>query len=157
LDLGVSGVLPDAGLLVTWRPVRWLHAQAGGGFNIISPGLRAGVTAICPRILPFSLTAEAGHYFQGNANAVVNGLTGQGDDIAILRKVGYDYANVLLGLTSGGKRYVYYFRAGATFLRTTLSNFQETVGQIAATPVEASDLHLSYHGPTVKFGMIAFY
>jgi hypothetical protein len=157
LDLGISGILPDFGLLATWRPYSWVHAQVGAGFNLISPGIRGGLTTINPLVIPFSLTGEVGHYFDGNANRLVNSLTGQGNDIAILRQVGYDYVNVLVGLTSGGKHFVYYFRTGMTYVRATVHDFQETASSLAKTPVEASDVHVTYHGPTLKFGVIAFY
>ena len=157
LDLGVSGVLPDAGLLATWRPYRWLHGQLGFGYNIISPGIRTGITAINPWYFPISLTGEAGHYFNGNANSAVSSLTGQGSDVAILRAVGYDYANLLAGITSGGQHFVFYFRAGMTYMRATINNFQESASKLAGSSMEASNPQLTYHGPTLKFGMIVFY
>ena len=157
LDLGISGILPDLGLLATWRPYPWLHAQLGPGFNVISPGLRCGATVINPWFFPISLTGEIGHYFEGDANGMVKSLTGQSSDIAILRKVSYDYANALVGFTSSGRHFVFYFRAGVTTMRATVNNFQETVSKLGGTTMETSDARLSYYGPTVKFGMIALY
>jgi hypothetical protein len=156
LDLGVSGILPDTGLLLTWRPRRWIHAQLGGGFNLISFAIRGGVTLISPRWVPLSLTAEGGHYFDGDANNSVRWLSGQNEDIASLRKVGYDYLNALVGLTTSGRRFSFYFRVGVTWMRTTVNDFQQTVNQAANLGLDASDPKVTYRGPTTKFGMIVF-
>jgi hypothetical protein len=156
LDLGVSGILPDTGLLLTWRPRRWIHAQLGGGFNVISFAIRGGVTLISPRWVPLSLTAEAGHYFDGDANKSVRWFSGQNEDIASLKKVGYDYLNALVGLTTSGRRFSFYFRVGVTWMRTTVNDFQQTVNQAANLGLEASDPKVTYLGPTIKFGMIVF-
>jgi hypothetical protein len=157
LDLGLSGVLPDFGLLATFRPYAWLHAQVGAGYNLISPGIRCGATVINPWFFPVSLTGEAGHYFEGDANGMVNSLTGEGGDIAVLRKVSYDYGNLLVGLAWGGKHFVFYLRAGVTAMRATLKSFQEAVSKTSGAPMETSDPSLSYHGPTLKLGLLAFY
>jgi hypothetical protein len=156
LDLGVSGFLPDTGLLLTWRPRRWIHAQLGGGFNVISFAIRGGVTLISPRWVPLSLTTEGGHYFDGDANKSVRWFSGQNQDIASLRKVGYDYLNALVGLTTSGRRFSFYFRVGVTWMRTTVNDFQQTVNQTANLGLDASDPKVSYRGPTIKFGMIVF-
>ncbi len=157
VDLGVSGVLPDFGLLATWRPYPWVHAQAGVGWNAISLGLRGGATVINPWFVPLSLTGEVGHYFEGDANDRIESLTGRDSDLAVLRKVSYSYANALVGLTTSGQHFVFYFRAGVTRLWATVKGFQETVSELAGTPMETSDAELSYYGPTVKLGMIVLY
>src|SRR5690349_18831998 len=60
------GVMMDAGLpdganaALVFRPVSWLRAHGGGGYNMISKGVRAGLT-----LLPFgagpSATLEGGY------------------------------------------------------------------------------------------------
>jgi hypothetical protein len=157
IDLGISGVLPDFGLLATWRPYAWLHAQAGLAYNIISPGIRCGATVINPWFVPISLTGELGHFFEGNANGMIKSLTGQDSDIAVLRKVSYSYANALVGFTSGGQHFVYYVRAGFTRMWATLNNFDETVSKMAGSSMETSDAKLSYFGPTLKTGMLVLF
>lgn len=156
LDLGVSGILPDTGLLLTLRPIRWIHVQLGGGYNVISYAIRGGVTWLGPEWLPLSLTAEGGHYFDGDANKAVRWFSGQNDDIASLKKVGYDYVNALVGMTYQGRRFSFYVRGGVTWMRTTVNDFQQTVTRATNLDVEVSDPKITYRGPAVKFGMIVF-
>jgi hypothetical protein len=157
VDLGFSGVLPDLGLLATWRPYSWLHAQAGVGWNILSPGIRCGATVVNPWFVHVSLTGELGHYFDGDANGIIKDLTGQDSDIAVLKKVSYTYTNALVGYTSSGRHFVFYLRAGMTRMWVTLHEFDKTVSKLAGNPIEASDAKLSYTGPTAKFGMIVLF
>jgi hypothetical protein len=157
VDIGFSGVLPDLGLLATYRPYVWLLAQAGLAYNFISPGIRCGATLTNPWFVPVSLTGELGYFFEGNANGMVKSLTGQDSDIAVLRKVSYGYANALVGFTSGGQHVVYYLRAGFTRMWATLNNFDETVSKLAGTSMETSDARVSYFGPTVKLGLVVLF
>jgi hypothetical protein len=157
VDLGFSGVLPDFGLLAAWRPYSWLHAQAGVGWNLISPGIRGGATVVNPWIVPISLTGELGHYFEGDANGLIKSLTGQDSDIAVLQKVSYNYANLLVGFTSRANHFVFYFRAGVTSMWATVNNFEETVSKLAGTSMETSEAKVSYYGPTAKFGLVVLY
>jgi hypothetical protein len=156
LDLGVSGILPDTGLLLTMRPIRWIHIQLGGGYNVISYAIRGGVTLLGPEWLPLSLTGEGGHYFDGDANKAVSWVSGQSEEIASLKKVGYDYMNALVGMTSQGRRLSFYLRGGVTWMRTTVRNFQQSVNQATGLDFVVSDPKVSYRGPAVKFGMIVF-
>src|SRR5690349_2181878 len=75
------GVMMDAGLpdganaSLVFRPLSWLRAHGGGGHNMVSVGVRGGVT-----LLPFgsgpSATIEAGHYFDGDANGLARRWAG---------------------------------------------------------------------------------
>src|SRR4051812_24566732 len=68
------GLMVDAGVpdfmqgSIVLRPEKWLRASVGGGYNMISKGVRGGLS-----ILPFgrgpSATVEVGHFFEGDANA----------------------------------------------------------------------------------------
>ena len=62
--------MPDgAAVSVVYRPFRWLRTELGGSYNMISKGVRGGVT-----LMPFgmgpSATLEAGRYFDGDANGL---------------------------------------------------------------------------------------
>src|SRR5438477_8211508 len=98
------GLMTDAGLpdgvngSLVFRPARWVRAHVGGGYNMISSGVRGGVT-----LAPFgwgpSVSLEGGHYFEGNANGLARKAAGADfKDSAVLERVGYDYANGHLGL-----------------------------------------------------------
>src|ERR1700690_2945931 len=70
------GVMADAGLpdganaSLVFRPLRWLRVHGGGGYNMVSAGVRGGATVV-PFGMGPSATLEAGHYFDGNANGAV--------------------------------------------------------------------------------------
>jgi hypothetical protein len=157
LDLGVSGILPDAGLLLTGRPLRWINLQMGVGYNGISPAVRGGLTVINPYLVPLSLTVEGGHYYEGDANRIVRLWNSKTQDIASLRRFSYDYVNLLGGLETGGEHFSFYIRGGLTWMRTTVRDLQQSVRDVAHIEILAADPHISYRGPTLKFGMIYFY
>src|SRR5450432_1992146 len=81
--LPVLGIMADAGIpdgfqgSLVLRPAFWLRASLGGGYNMISKGVRGGLS-----LLPFgrgpSLTVEAGHFFDGDANATARKFAGAG-------------------------------------------------------------------------------
>src|SRR5947207_135786 len=92
-----AGVPDGAQASLVLRPWKALRFSLGGGYNMISKGVRAGVS-----ILPFgrgpSLSVEAGRFFDGDANAAARKYMSSLDDVSILQRVGYDYANAHLGL-----------------------------------------------------------
>src|SRR5438445_421418 len=65
------GMMADAGLpdganaSLVFRPARWIRMHGGGGYNMISGGVRAGVTLLAPFVVAPSGTLEVGHYFDG--------------------------------------------------------------------------------------------
>jgi len=156
LDLGVSGVLPDTGLLLTLRPGAWLHLQLGAGYNGLSPGLRAGVTLINPIVIPLSLTLEGGHYYEGDGNTAVHWFSPGTRDVASLRHFSYDYLNLHVGLAFESRHFCFYVRGGVTWMRTTVKDFSQSVHDIALVDLQASDPKIQYRGPSAKIGFIVF-
>jgi len=156
LDFGVSGVLPDAGLLLTLRPWQWMHIQLGPGYNGLSPAIRGGVTLVNPYVVPLSLTWEGGHYFEGDANKAVRWFGNETQDVASLSRFNYDYMNVLGGLIFGEKHLLFYVRGGVTWMRTTAVDFQQSVHDVAKLDLQASDPRIRYRGPSAKFGVMYF-
>jgi hypothetical protein len=156
LDLGISGILPDAGLLLAGRPVRPIHVQLGAGFNGIGYGIRGGLTLINPYFIPLSLTWEGGHYFESDANRAVRWFSKDTQDVASLKRFSYDYMNLLAGIALENRSYAFYLRAGVTWMRTTVKDFQQSVNDVAHTNLVASDPKIRYRGPTLKLGMIFF-
>jgi hypothetical protein len=156
IDFGVSGVLPDAGLLLTARPGTWLHVQLGAGYNGLSPGVRAGVSLINPIVIPLSLTLEGGHYFEGDANKAVHWFSPDTRDITSLKHFSYDYMNLLGGLTIQERHFCFYIRGGVTWMRTTVKDFSQSVQEVAQVDLQAEDPKVHYRGPSAKIGVIVF-
>lgn len=157
VDVGLSGMLPDAGLLLGWRPTRWLRMQGGGAYNGLALGVRGGATLVNPFVLPLSITCEGGHFFGGDANKAVRWFKGSAREIASLRRLSYDYFNLLGGLELEGRHVSFYLRGGVTWMRTTVKDFQQTVEDVAPIGLQAGALKVSYRGPTLKLGVAYFY
>jgi hypothetical protein len=156
LNAGISGILPDVGLHFVYRPFRFLRAGVGLGHNLIKPGVQASVSLINPYFLPLSLTGEIGQFFEGDVNSAINRFAGQKTDLAILHKVGYRYANALLGLELGSRRMTFYIRGGATTMNMTLKGFDQVLKQSVDPNARSSDPRLSYTGPTLKLGLVVY-
>jgi hypothetical protein len=118
-DVGV----PDGTMLsFVYRPIDLARFHAGAGYNGVSPGLRLGGA-----LLPFgygpSLSLEYGHYFEGDANGLVEKFTGplkEGNEV--LERFGYDYVSMRAGIELGGDRFTFFARGGITWLRSTIHN-----------------------------------
>ena len=171
-SLPVIGLMTDAGLpdgltgSLVVRPLSWLRLHGGGSYNMISPGVRAGVT-----LIPFgwgpSLSAEAGHYFEGDANNLVRRFAGPSyDSNAALQRVGYDYANAHLGLEFGSRRATFYIHGGVSYIRATVHQLNDVVAaqsQSAAgdsgsgTQVSIKqDPVIRAFTPSIKLGLIVY-
>jgi hypothetical protein len=167
--LPLLGVMVDAGLpdganaSLVFRPYSWLRAHGGGGYNMISGGLRAGVT-----LVPFgagpSATIEVGHYFDGNANGLARRFAGSTFSSAMLERVGYDYANAHLGLDFGSERVTFYIHGGMSYIRAQIHNFDSVVSSTASenggngsTEISiAKDPTLQAWVPSAKLGLIVY-
>jgi hypothetical protein len=151
LGLMADAGLPDgANLSLVFRPFSWLRAHGGGGYNMISTGVRAGVT-----LVPFgagpSATIEGGHYFDGNANGVAQRFAGGTFQSALLERVGYDYANAHLGLELGSRRVTFYIHGGMSYIRAQIHNFDSVVASQAASSGGNGSTEISINqDPTVK-------
>jgi hypothetical protein len=159
LDVG----LPDgANASLVFRPLRYLDVHAGGGHNMISPGVRAGVAAHLPTFVSPAIAAEAGHYFTADANKAVARL-GLGDsDDPLLREVGYDYANLHVGVEIGRERVQFYLHAGWSVVRGKLRNVDEAVAESADaedgfTVEVREDPTITLVTPSAKLGLAVFF
>lgn len=165
------GLMADAGLpdgingSLVFRPARWVRAQIGGGYNLVSSGVRAGVT-LAPFGFGPSLTFEGGHYFEGNANGAVRKFAGETyKDSAVLERVGYDYANAHLGLEIGYRRVTFYLHGGMSYIRARVHNFDSLVESEAnANGASSSGTEISIKQdpivravvPSAKLGFIVY-
>jgi hypothetical protein len=157
LDLGVSGVLPEGGLLLTGRPARWAHIKLGMGFNGIGFAIRGGMTLVNPFVVPVSLTWEGGHYFEGDANRVVHWFSSDRPEIAALKRFSYDYMSLLAGLEVGNRQFTFFVRAGLTWMNATVKDFQKSVNDLAHIDVVASNPQIHCQGPALKLGTVVFF
>jgi hypothetical protein len=158
LDLGLSGPLPDIGVMAAYEPFRFLRVAGGLDHNLIGFGVKGSVSVINPFVVPLSLTTEFGHFFETDANGTVRKFNSkQKMDVASLKKVGYDYVNLLLGFEAGSRLIRFYLRAGTTFTRATASDFQQSLTQSGVVVSRASDPEISYQGPTFKLGLFFFF
>ena len=164
------GVMADAGLpdganaSLVFRPLRWLRVHGGGGYNMVSAGLRAGATVV-PFGMGPSATLEGGHYFDGNANGAVQRFAGQSFSSPLLERVGYDYANFHLGLDLGYRRVTFYIHGGMSYVRAQVHNLDSVVSSQApasdgngTTEISLKqDPTLRAWFPSAKLGLIFYF
>jgi hypothetical protein len=160
----VDAGLPDgANASLVLRPFSWLRAHGGGGYNMISKGVRIGAT-----LLPFgsgpSATLEAGHYIDGDANGLAQRFAGSSFASPLLERVGYDYANAHLGLDFGSRRVTFYIHGGMSYVRADVHNLDSVVASTASmnggngsTEISiAKDPTVRAWFPSAKLGLIVY-
>jgi hypothetical protein len=165
--LPAVGVMADVGLpdgaggSLVFRPAKWVRLTGGGTYNMISSGLRAGVS-----LLPFgwgpSLSVEGGHYFDGNANNLVRKFAGSSyQSNSVLERVGYDYANAHLGLDLGFRRVTFFIHGGMSVIRASVHNLDEAI-QSQSSSSSSTQLSVKQDPiiraltPSAKLGLIVY-
>jgi hypothetical protein len=161
LGLMLGAGVPDGATgSLTYRPVSWARAEVGMAYNMISRGVRAGVT-----LIPFgagpSATLEAGHYFDGNANGIARSIAGSGfHDSAILQRVGYDFANAHLGLDFGMRRVVFFLHGGMSYIHARIHDVNDQVSGPTSpggtTVTFNQDPTVRVVTPSAKLGLIFY-
>lgn len=161
LGLGLGAGIPDGATVSgVYRPFSWLRAEVGGSYNMISKGVRGGVTLV-PFGMGPSATLEAGHYFEGDANGIARKFAGAGfDDNAVLQRIGYDYANAHLGLDFGMRRVVFFIHGGMSYIRANVHNINSELaasGDTGGTTVTFNqDPTVRIITPSVKLGFVFY-
>lgn len=155
LDVGV----PDgAGLSLAFRPISMLRLTAGPASNGVGPGIRGSVAFVPFRtVVTPTLSLEGCHYFPGDANALLGGLIGGGQAVPVLSQLSYDYVAGHLGVELGSpKRFVFFLRAGLTYLTTTLRGMDQVLAGASGGMgnVEVADPVFRATLPTVKLGFL---
>jgi hypothetical protein len=164
------GVMADAGLpdganaSLVFRPLRWLRVHGGGGYNLVSAGIRTGATVV-PFGMGPSATLEAGHYFDGNANGAVQRFAGQSFSTPLLERFGYDYANFHLGLDLGSHRVTFYIHGGMSYVRAQVHNLDGLVASQAPSSDGNGSTEISLKQdptvrawvPSAKLGLIFYF
>jgi hypothetical protein len=156
--LADGGAPGGAGLAGVFRPWHFLRVEGGVNWNYVSYGLRGGVT-----VIPFewgltpTLHLEGGHFFPGDASR----FTAQAGAKILLGHVPEDYWAASLGLEFGSQqRFVFFLRAGLSWVRTEASNIAQAIAadnQGSTTTVKsAGNVSILLQVPTVSAGVLLF-
>jgi hypothetical protein len=161
LDAG----LPDGAMLsAVYRPWPFLRVQAGGGTNSVSAGFRGGL-AVLPFTAGPSLTVEGGWYFEGDVTGPVQQVTGSGNAKAMAQRLGYQFANLHVGVDFGEDSVFFFLHGGASYVRTELHGANRAFGSVttdaSGAPVTTftinSDPVITAWVPSAKCGLIVFF
>lgn len=159
-----AGVPDGANFSLAVRPRAWIRGQVGGGSNLISKGVRAGVS-----LIPFgqgpSLSFEAGRYFEGDANGLVQKVASNFSGSPVLERVGYDYANAHIGLELGKRWVTFFIHGGMSYVRAQVRNLNaEIAGQSekqadgsTTTVTVNKDPIVRAYTPSLKLGLLVYF
>ncbi len=159
-DVGV----PD-GIMMGFaaRPWSWVRAQAAVGTNGISPGIRGGVALRLPTQISPSLTLEAGQYFEGNANGLASKVVGSSyQSSPMADKIGYQFANLHLGVEFGNERSILFVHGGMSYLHAQLHHVNDALqgnnGPSDTSTVIAvnGDPRITAWVPSIKLGFLLY-
>jgi hypothetical protein len=141
------GIPDGAGIDFIWHPARWARWQVGATYNTLNFGAHGGITVV-PLGWGPSLTAEAGHSFNGSVNSVY------GTHEAVLGAVGYSYADLHAGLEFGRNRFTFFVHGGMTYLQSTIQGATQQINNPNVTFTEGPNVLIWF--PSFKTG-INFY
>ena len=156
--LADGGVPGGAGLAGVFRPWSFLRVEGGLNWNYLRFGLRGGVT-----VIPFewgvtpTLHLEGGHFFPGDASRFTNSAGAK----ILLGHVPEDYWAASLGLEFGSQqRFVFFLRAGLSWIRTEASNIAQSVAAdnpgSTTTVKSAGNVSILLQVPTLSTGVLLF-
>jgi hypothetical protein len=137
-ELGVSADVgvPDGGTAaVSLSPIDLVRVHAGVSHNLVSPGVRAGLTLVPLQtwIRP-TLSLDLGHYWEGDANPMARRISGdESIDSAALKRFNYDYVNAHLGLELGRSWGTFYLHAGLSRITSTAHDLDDEIMSDAAS------------------------
>jgi len=124
--IGVStdvGVPDGAMASLVVRPLSFIRANVGAGYNGISTGYRAGATLSLPFWISPTASISYGKYKEGDANPLARMISGNSSmHNETLEKVGYQFTDGYLGLQFGRKRVAFQIEAGYTRIEGKLRN-----------------------------------
>ncbi|MCG8417527.1 MAG: hypothetical protein MJE77_06230 [Proteobacteria bacterium] len=147
----IDGGLPDgANASLIFRPISNIRLHAGGNYNAISAGFRAGLTVAFDWLVSPSLTVEGGWFLPGDANSLIQRLSGDPEwSMSALEQFRYNYANAHLGLELSTWRLTLYLHAGASMVRTSFNDVSFALEGVS----DQSDAQDTSNGftPTVEF------
>lgn len=124
--VGVStdvGVPDGATASIVVRPLPFLRAHGGAGYNGISTGYRAGATLALPFWITPTASVSYGRFPEGDANPLARRITGDPSmHNAMLERVGYQFADGYLGLQFGHRRVSFQIEAGYSRIEGKIRN-----------------------------------
>lgn len=155
-ELGVSADVgvPDGGTAaLSISPLSVVRLHAGVSHNLVSPGIRAGITLVPLQtwIRP-TLSLDLGHYWEGDANPMARRISGDDSiDSATLKRFNYDYANAHLGLEVGRSWGTFYLHAGLSRITAKAHDLDdEIMSDAASSGAGSSDTTVTFReDPTV--------
>lgn len=157
-----AGIPDGVALGLLYRPVHFLRVGASGSYNGFGFGARGTLT-----VAPFkflispTLSVEAGRYWGADVGPLVRqaGLEVPPEVAPLLQEVAYDYGNAHLGLEVGSpQRFMFFLRAGVSYIQSTVNNFGEVVQASAGDPsLEVEDLGVRVVVPSLKLGITAYF
>ncbi len=161
LGVTVDAGVPDgAAASIVYRPISQFRFHAGATHNMITTGVRAGVS-IVPLRSWFSptLNVDAGSYAEGDANPLVQMVSGNSElHNDQLERVGYRYANAHLGLEFGRQRATFYLHAGGSYIAGKIRNLNAASDGSSSTTVSfTTDPDVRLLTVSAKLGLIIYF
>jgi len=163
IGLMLDGGFPDGlGASVLFRPIWFARLHAGGTYNFLGPGLRAGATLV-PFHFPIVPTAsvEYGHAFQADAGALASKFGKlSATEKTLLKRVGYDYLSLQLGLETGSQTgFAWFTRVGVSWVWTRARDFQQALQPTvpAGVTVESTDPKIRVVTPSINTGFNLYF
>ncbi|MCE9574242.1 MAG: hypothetical protein K8W52_13930 [Deltaproteobacteria bacterium] len=150
-DLGV----PDGGVAsLVYRPVGPIRLNAGIGSNLISTGLRAGVTIVpLPWWFSPSVSLDVGRYPEGDANMIARiALQDPTYSSAMLDRVGYDYVDAHVGFEFGRAWATFYIHGGVSRTTGLIHGLSDPQKGVTFT----EDPRVTSWTPSVRVGLIVY-
>ncbi len=159
--IGVStdvGVPDGAMASLVASPVSSVRVHAGLGHNLISRGVRGGLTWIpLSTVVAPTLSVAAGYYPEGDANPLARMLGGAGDS-ATLARVGYTFVDAYAGLQLGGGRVALTLEAGASRVAGTLYDLGGTSSpSMAGAEVAIAPAPVVAWSVSARVGLVVFF
>lgn len=161
LGVTVDAGVPDgAAASIVYRPISQFRFHVGATHNMITTGVRAGVSIVPLRSwFSPSLNFDAGSYKEGDANPLVQMISGdEGLHNDQLERVGYRYANAHLGIELGRKRATFYLHAGGSYIAGKIRNLDAaTDGESSTTVSFTTDPDVRLLTVSAKLGLIIYF
>lgn len=158
LDVGAPDGIGASGVV---KPLSWLRLHAGATTNTISFGLRGGVSLLpLSTFVAPSLNAEAGHYFGGDYNKVLERFGGTVDNgSTLIRDVSYDYASATLGLNIGpADGWTVFLNVGISYWAFSVDDTEEFLQESTNDPdLTSTPLKVRFTSPSLKLGFIYYF
>jgi hypothetical protein len=156
LDAGFPGGF-GASLLV--RPIWFSRFHAGLSHNLLGLVVRTGATLV-PFHFPIvpTLTGEYGHAFQSDASGLVGRFANLTDaEKTVLKKVGYDYLSLAVGLETGSQRsFAWFLRLGLARVWTRAHDVNAALQQTSPN-LTSSDPKIRVTVPTLSTGLSLYF